>query len=191
MPLSPPAPRRPWHTRTIVCEGFARDDGLWDIEARIVDTKPYPYVEPYRGLRHAGEHVHDMVVRLTVGSDFVVRDIEVGMESSPYPDCLKAPARFKDLIGASVGPGWRKRVQAAVGGTAGCTHARELLFPMATVVFQTINAWPEETNPQAPRPFRFEGDPAGFVDGCIGWSRDGEMVATLHPHLKRPRPAQE
>src|SRR6185503_19700597 len=46
MSLSAPAPRRHLHTRSITCEGFARDDGLWDIEARIVDTKTYRVEEP-------------------------------------------------------------------------------------------------------------------------------------------------
>ena len=40
MPLPPPAPRDLKHTRTIVCQGYEREDGLWDIEARLTDTKP-------------------------------------------------------------------------------------------------------------------------------------------------------
>jgi hypothetical protein len=59
---------------------------------------------------------------------------------------------------------------------------------MATVAFQTINGWPEDApDPSTgkPQPYRFSAEADGFVDGCIGWSRDGEMVATLHPHLRR------
>ena len=41
MPLTPPADRKPMHTRRIRCEGFSRADGLWDIEAHLIDTKPY------------------------------------------------------------------------------------------------------------------------------------------------------
>ena len=36
-------------------EPFERDDGLWDIEAQIVDTKTYAYDEPFRGRREVGE----------------------------------------------------------------------------------------------------------------------------------------
>ena len=54
MGLPSPAPRRHLHTRSILCEGFLRDDGLYDIEARIVDTKTYEAEEPFRGLRPAG-----------------------------------------------------------------------------------------------------------------------------------------
>lgn len=35
------APRRLAHTRQIVCSGYVRDDGLYDIEARMTDTKDY------------------------------------------------------------------------------------------------------------------------------------------------------
>ena len=59
MGLSPGAPRRHLHTRTIRCEGYERDDGLFDIEASIVDQKTYAVEEPYRGRREAGMHVQD------------------------------------------------------------------------------------------------------------------------------------
>ena len=40
MPLSAPAaPRRRLHTRRITFEGFQREDGLFDIDARLTDVK--------------------------------------------------------------------------------------------------------------------------------------------------------
>lgn len=141
MNLPPPVPRTHKHTRRITCEGYRRDDGLWDIDARIVDTKTYRYTEPDRGSRAIGEPVHDMSVRLTIDDAMIVRDIVVVFSSNPYAACLGAAPNFKGLIGAKVGLGWRKAVQACVGGTNGCTHVRELLFPMATVAFQTMSGW--------------------------------------------------
>ncbi|HUX26531.1 MAG TPA: DUF2889 domain-containing protein, partial [Burkholderiales bacterium] len=132
MNLPPPAPRRHKHTRKISCEGYQREDGLWDIEARIVDTKPFAYHEPFRGLRTPGEAVHDMALRLTIDNDMVVRDIEVAMMSVPYGPCSSALPAFKRLIGKKIGAGWRRAVQECVGGTKGCTHLRELLLPAAT-----------------------------------------------------------
>jgi hypothetical protein len=181
MNLSPPAPRRPLHERTIVCQGFQRDDGLFDIEARIVDTKSYRYTEPYRGVREPGSHVHDMSVRLTVGDDLVVRDVEVAMPSTPYPTCRSARPNFSALIGVAIGGGWRRAVQERVGAVRGCTHVRELLFPMATVAFQTLGGWRSDGD-DGPRtaPMQRAGKPY-FIDGCIAWAADGEVVATLHP----------
>ena len=41
MPLPPAAPRKAVHTRSIDCRGYEREDGLWDIEGRLVDTKAF------------------------------------------------------------------------------------------------------------------------------------------------------
>ena len=185
MNLPPPAPRRHKHTRNISCEGYQREDGLWDIEARIVDTKPFRYRESFRGLREPGEAVHDMALRLTIDDDMVVRDIEVAMLSVPYAPCASVVPAFKGLIGRKIGAGWRRAVQDCVGGVKGCTHVRELLLPAATVAFQTLNGWPEEgqTVP-APNPDDNTEIPH-FVDGCKAWASDGEIVAALYPHLHR------
>jgi hypothetical protein len=188
MSLSPPAPRRHLHTRTIACEGYERDDGLFDIEARIIDTKTYAVDEPYRGHRDAGKHVHDMQVRLTLDTGMTVRDIEVKTNDAPYDPCYGVAPAYKALVGAKVGGGWRKAVNDAVGGTKGCTHLRELLMPVATVAFQTLASWPKkgdvatekkpDTNPKKPY----------FIDGCRAWASDSEVVKKLFPLHYRPRP---
>ena len=87
MPLPAPVQRRHLHTRTIKCEGYERDDGLFDIEAQIVDTKTYAVDEPIRGLRPAGAPVHDMQLRLTLARDMTVREIEVVTNHAPYDIC--------------------------------------------------------------------------------------------------------
>ena len=46
MPLSPPAARDPLHTRRIEINGYRRADGLFDIEGRLTDTKPFRLPEP-------------------------------------------------------------------------------------------------------------------------------------------------
>ena len=187
MNLSPPAPRRHKHTRSISCEGYQREDGLWDIEARIVDTKPFAYREPFRGLRAPGEPVHDMALRLTIDDHMVVRDIAVAMLAVPYGPCSSALPAFKGLIGRKIGAGWRRAVQECVGGVKGCTHLRELLLPAATVAFQTLGSWPEDGQP-APEPDPdYQTERPHFVDGCKAWATDGEVVAQLYPQFHRKR----
>ena len=39
MPLSSPVSRTLRHTRAIQVDAYARDDGLWDLDARITDVK--------------------------------------------------------------------------------------------------------------------------------------------------------
>lgn len=41
MAFNPAAPREAYHTRTISCQGWRRQDGDWDVEGRMVDTKPF------------------------------------------------------------------------------------------------------------------------------------------------------
>jgi hypothetical protein len=192
MSLPAPAPRRHLHTRTIVCEGYRRDDDLWDIEASIVDTKTYTYEEPDRGLRRPGDTVHHMAVRLTLDAEMVVRAIEVDMPATPYTTCLTAAPAYQGLVGKRVGLGWRKAVNECVGGVRGCTHVRELLFPMATVAFQTIGGWKEKESGHEDMegvPGNASGRPY-FLDGCKSWAVDGPVVARLHPQYAVRREAK-
>lgn len=178
------------HTRTIACEGYERDDGLWDIEAHIVDTKTYAVDEPYRGHRPAGAHVHDMRLRLTLDRKMVVRDIEVATADAPYEPCFSVAPAFKRLIGAQIGGGWRKAVNEAVGGTKGCTHLKELLMPVATVAYQSMGSWPKAGTVATEQSPSRDGKKPYFLDGCKAWATDGETVKRLFPLHYRPKAAQ-
>lgn len=181
MSLSTPAARRHRHTRTIHCEGFKREDGLWDIEARIIDTKTYAVTEPYRGKRAAGMPVHDMELRLTLDRGMVVRDVEVSTNHAPYDPCFTVAPAYKGLIGAKIGTGWRRVVNENVGGTKGCTHLRELLMPAATVAFQTMGNWPKEGEVATEEKPAKTAERPYFLDGCKAWASDGVVVERLFP----------
>ena len=85
MPLSEPAARKLAHTRVVTCRGYGREDGLWDIEGRIVDTKPYRFQNRDRGgWIEADEALHDMSIRLTVSLDLEVIDAEAVIDASPF-----------------------------------------------------------------------------------------------------------
>ena len=56
MPLPDPTSERTLlHTRTITCEGYARDDGLWDIDGWMTDVKTYDAPNQDRNGIPAGE----------------------------------------------------------------------------------------------------------------------------------------
>lgn len=187
MAFSAPAPRRHMHTRDVHCEGFLREDGLWDIEASIIDRKTFAYTEPVRGRREPGSEVHHMAIRLTMSADMEIRAVEVEMPATPYPSCANAAPNYQALVGKKIGGGWRAAVQEAVGKARGCTHARELLFPMATVAIQTIHGWRESGSDAAGnQPLRAGGKPY-FIDDCYGWAADGPVVARFYPaHATKP-----
>ena len=59
--------RRLMHTRSIECEGFLRDDGLWEVEAWLRDTKPFVQrADRFRGELKPGDPVHDIGLRLAI-----------------------------------------------------------------------------------------------------------------------------
>lgn len=139
MPLPPAAARQLAHTRVVTCQGFEREDGLWDIEGQIVDTKPYSFPNRDRnGLLAAGEPLHSMRIRLTIDIDMLIHDAAQCTEYSPYNYCHEVEHFCKKLIGERIGPGWTRKVKTLMGGSAGCTHITELLGPVATTAFQTL-----------------------------------------------------
>lgn len=137
MPLSTPAPRKLIHNRTIECYGYEREDGLWDIEGHLVDTKTHKHSRRHGGReREAGQPVHNMWLRLTVDLDLLIHEAEAVTEEGPYPTCGAITPNFKMLKGATIGPGWRKKTLVLLGGIKGCTHLVELLGPLGTTAFQ-------------------------------------------------------
>jgi hypothetical protein len=130
--------RKHIHSRHVESHGFLRADGLWDIEARIQDTKTYCLRNSSGQERQPGEAIHLMEVRLTLDDALKVIDAVAIMPGTPFNECTAASHPVRGLIGATVGPGWRRAIDDAMGGVQGCTHVRELIQAMATVAYQTI-----------------------------------------------------
>jgi hypothetical protein len=139
MPLSiPPVVRTRLQTRRVTYEGFQRDDGLFDIEGHLTDVKDQDFVL-LTGLRTAGEAIHDMWVRVTIASDYVIRAIEVKTDAMPYPGaCDQITPAYSALIGVDLLHGFRKALYAAMGGVRGCSHITELLALAPTAAVQTF-----------------------------------------------------
>ncbi|MES9904159.1 MAG: DUF2889 domain-containing protein [Sedimenticola sp.] len=177
MPLPKPVEREHLHTRRIQCEGFRRSDGLWDIEARLVDDKTYGFSNQDRGGRiEAGEAVHDMSLRITLDLDFVIQDLAATSDATPYIVCGEVAAGMERLIGLRVKPGWMREVRTRVGKTLGCTHLIELLGPLATTAYQTMHwALEERENSRSSRT-----KPA-IIDTCHALAGDGPIVKRTWP----------
>jgi hypothetical protein len=134
MPLpAPTIERQHIHTRRIACEAFERADGLWDVEGNMIDTKTHD-VERAK----AGDALHNMWVRLTIDTDYVIHDVASAMDAFPQQMCPFAIEPMKELIGIRIGSGWQREVTAKIGASLGCTHLRELLAPMATTAMQAM-----------------------------------------------------
>lgn len=178
MPLSPPAARTHLHTRDVVYRGFRRDDGLWDVEAELRDTKTQRLVAPGERCWEPGEPIHGMTIRLTVDGSAVVRAIEVAMDHVPHGPCPEAAAPMQRMVGSSMARGWRRAIDEHLGGVQGCAHLRELLFNMATAAFQTMV--PDAADPPSDQP-------PPYLGKCLTWDFDGPTVERIYPMFYRRR----
>lgn len=185
MPLSEPVTRRHLHTRTVTIEGFAREDGLWDIDGRVTDVKTHGFANEDRGRIEAGEPLHDMRVRLTIDADMRIHAVEATTEASPFRICPEIAPHYRKLEGAVIGPGWRARIREVAGGREGCTHISELLVTMATAAFQTLYA--ERERQAAETPIPSSGKRPRWVDSCYALRDDGEVVRHRWPQYARPK----
>ena len=186
--LPAPAPRRPIHTRRLAFEGFLREDGLWDIDCELSDTKANPTHMRERGLLPPGEPIHLLRVRLTIDDGFTIRAVQTSSAKVPFTECHVAAAEpMQKLVGLTMGPGWRKAIEGAIGGVAGCTHLRELVFNAATAAYQMIPHYREsQTGSNAP-PGATSDKPPFYMGQCMTWAFDGPVVQRIAPQFYRIR----
>lgn len=183
MPLSKPVRRQLHHSRTLECNGYQREDGLWDIEGHMTDVKTRDVDTPDResGYVSAGEAFHDMWLRLTVDTQLKIHQVEAVTDAAPFSPCPAIAKAFRKLEGTHIGPGWSRQVKELLGGTRGCTHLNEMLTPMATTAVQAL--WPTATDDV------MRTGAAIMLNSCHGWSQSGEVIKKYLPDLYQPAPA--
>jgi len=183
MPLSPPAARRDIHHRIIDMRAYARDDGLYDVEAHLVDRKPFDFLRLSAAQPiPAGQALHDLWVRLTVDGDYVVRAVEAASDVTPWDLCKQAEATLSVMVGERIARGWSSRVKERLRGPASCTHLMEMLIPAATTALQGIRG----LHPERRRAVDAHGVPLQ-IDSCYAYGREREVVLRLWPEHHRPK----
>jgi hypothetical protein len=186
MPLPAHGDRRPLHLRRIEIAGYARPDGLYEIEAHLTDTKTTGFRIAATGRAvEDGATVHDMRVRMVVDDELVVHEVCASTDVSPYPVCPEAAGSLAAMVGDRISAGWSRRVKQKLGGRASCTHLMELLLPMATAAYQTIA--PVRLN--RPERLGLDGRPVR-LDSCLAYAGDGEVARQRWPeHYTGPKRA--
>ena len=175
MPLSAPVPRKTSHIRRVTYQGYEREDGLWDMEAELHDSKAHDMPSfRHQGVRLAGDPIHHMWLRVTIDRKLVVHAIEAAMDAHPLQDCPQARPALQGMVGACMARGWRQAIAQHMGGVASCTHLRELLFNMATAAFQTLPAVFGGGDPDTP---------PRHLGQCTGWDFEGNGVKEYFPQF--------
>ena len=177
MSLSKAEKRNQIHTREIKCLGFKREDGFWDIEGYIIDTKTYSFENVDRNGVSSGEPIHHMEIRITVDDELMIHNAEAATIAAPYSICPRITPAFKSLKGTTIGPGWRQKVRSLLGGTKGCTHLRDLLTgPLAVTAYQTVIPRKND-NEYVPKPSL----PPALLNTCVAFSESGPVVEKRWP----------
>jgi len=172
------------HLRSVALEGFKRSDGLWDIEARIVDTKDQDYPLS-SGLRRPGEAVHDMSVRVTIDAKMNILEAAACTDAAPYlGHCDSVPPDYSRIVGLNLFHGFRKAVKDLYGGTRGCAHVSELLMQLPTVALQTFASEVLDNDDSKHKPYQLER--------CHALVAHSEAVRRFYPRWYRSgNPGQE
>ena len=181
MPIDDPDNRTPIHIRSIVCNGYRRDDGLWDIEAHLIDTKAYTVHSDFRSLP-AGAPFHSMTLRVTVDDILTIHAIEACIDAAPHRICPAVVPRLQCLVGLQIGSGFNTELRRRLSGERGCTHLVELFSPLATTAIQTVLPLRRATS---------DGDPAHLkpIGGCHALAANGALAARYWPQSSLPTAA--
>ncbi len=173
--LEPTVAREPLHRRAIEIQGYKREDGLYDIEGHLVDTKPYDF-KLAAGVRPAGNPIHGMWLRITVDRSLTIIDAAAAMDAMPYVShCDQIVPAYRMLVGLAIRPGYHQRVKELLGGVRGCTHITELAGALATAAFQTMAG--QRIQPAEQKPFQ--------IDRCHALAAAGPVVGRYYPKWYR------
>ncbi len=175
----------------MVFQGYDREDGLWDIEAHLTDVKPYGFQVSTERPFPPQEPIHGLKVRVTLNDQMVIQDIATSMDDIPHPECAGAPHSMHKLIGCTMGAGWRKVINQHVGGTAGCTHLREMLFNMATAAYQTLPSGQWQRRELSGQAQPAVTEPPFYLGQCHSWAYDSPTVQRAYPMFFKAKTADE
>jgi hypothetical protein len=178
--FTPSDQRRLMHRRALDVQVYARDDGLFEVEAALTDTKTRDVMLAGQ-LRKAGEPVHDMLLHLVVDAQLTIRAAQSETRWMPYPGaCDQHGDAYARLVGLNLMKGFRLGVKDRLGGIKGCTHLTELCQVLPTAVIQALAGVVIDT-----REGDGSGQPPFQLDRCHALRADGPVVLSPYPRWYR------
>lgn len=168
------------HRRAIDVQVFAREDGHFEAEARIQDTKTREIVVGGE-TREPGAPVHEMVLTLVIDRRLNILAAHSESPAVAYTGhCEQHGDAYQRLVGLNLMQGFRTEVKARLGGVQGCTHITELCSVLPTAVLQGFAGAVLDTHEgkdSQQQPYQ--------IDRCHALRSDGEVVKTFYPRWYR------
>lgn len=174
--------REELHSRCIDMRGFRRNDGLYEVQGRVVDRKTYDFtIRNWDRIIPAHEPIHNMGVSLVFDDKMIVKEVHTFTDASPYTICPDGGKSLQTIKGLRIGNGWIREVRLRLGGAKSCTHLMELLFPMATTAVQTMSVLREN------QPDEVDGSGRPLkIDTCYAYAAEHSLVKKRWPKYYRP-----
>lgn len=185
----PASARQTIHTRRADCVGYQRADGLFDIEAELIDVRGLPTHRQSRTLA-PGEPLHHMVLLMTVDEDMLIRTFQARTEAGPNRECADINSAYEALVGMTIRSGFLVKVRARLAGVNGCTHLTDMIGMMATTALQTV--WAVQAQRESVAAGAGAREKRHWIIGtCHAYRPDGELVKARWPQHAEPGPDAE
>lgn len=157
----------PTHSRRIEFDTYERGDDLL-VVGRLRDDRPWA------AGRAQPEHVHDMVLEVSVRRpELVIVAARAEMRRFPHAECPQIETAFRELVGLRVGRGYTREVQERFGRQLGCTHLELLARLIGPVVIQSLPSSALRTGPEEDVGAALAGVGAGWIaDSCHVWASE-------------------
>ena len=173
--LPSPSSRQLLHNRNIQLACYEREDGLFDVEGHLVDTKPFDLVLSTARRKNAGAPIHDMRLRLTFDDTMTIVDAEGVMDVPAHEFCNGALPSDKALVGLRIGSGWVRDALKRIQRSDGCTHMSEMFTEIGTTAVQGMYG---RANRNQRSGITANRKMAPVLENtCFGW-RSGGPIAT-------------
>lgn len=179
--LSQDSVRRLKHRRSFTFEVYEREDGLWDIDAQMLDHKAHDITLDGQ-TRSVGNALHDMVIRITLDASFTIVAAFTQTQNAPYiKTCPSINAQYEQLVGLNVLSGFRLAVKDRFAKTQGCTHLTELINSLPTVAIQGMGFEISRRAQLAAGDAHQKREKPFQIGQCYAFKHDSEVVRLHYP----------
>jgi hypothetical protein len=173
--------RRLVHARQIRLDVYARDDGLWDVDAVLIDTKTRDFALA-SGVRPAGEPMHDMTLKVTIDTRCNIVAATAHSQRVPYPGyCDTIGPAYQKLVGLNLLDDFRTHLRARLGGVHGCAHLTELAAALPTAALQGFAGEVYPTRDSSQQHGGVAAEKPWQLDRCHALRSSSEAVAKYYP----------
>jgi len=129
------------HGRQLVCRGYRRDDGRWDIEGRLADVKTRDVKLGGMNVA-AGEPYRALALAVTIDETHTIRDarVEVDVRTAGSAACARAAAAGEMLPGQRIDALFAAETAERFVRAVDCPHLAELLAAVIATARETVPA---------------------------------------------------